>query len=56
MFVNISPLLESFKESTCSLKFATDVNKCYVSGNDNDSDEDYFDDIDKNYEPMDLDM
>ena len=33
MFVNISPLLESFKESTCSLKFATDVNKCYVTDN-----------------------
>ena len=55
MFVNISPLLESFKESTCSLKFATDVNKCYVSGNDDDSNEEGFDDIDNNYEPMDLD-
>ena len=56
MFVNISPLLESFKESTCSLKFATDVNKCYVTGNDEGSDEDDFDGIDKNYEPMDLDI
>ena len=56
MFVNISPLLESFKESTCSLKFATDVNKCYVSANDNNDDEDDFDGIDKNYEPMDLDI
>lgn len=54
MFVNISPLLGSFKESTCSLKFATDVNKCYVSGNDEDSDNEYFDDIEKNYEPMDV--
>ena len=57
MFVNISPLLESFKESTCSLKFATDVNQCYVSGNDDDSDENDFNGFgfDKNFEPMDLD-
>ena len=56
MFVNISPLLESFKESTCSLKFATDVNKCYVSSNDDNDEEDDFDGIDKNYEPMELDI
>ena len=56
MFVNISPLLESFKESTCSLKFATDVNKCYVSSNDDNDEEDDFDGIDKSYEPMELDI
>ena len=53
MFVNISPLLESFKESTCSLKFATDVNKCYVSTNDEDSDEDDDKTKDTNYGIMD---
>ena len=31
MFVNISPLSDSLRESTCSLKFATDVNKCYLT-------------------------
>ena len=56
MFVNISPLLESFKESTCSLKFATDVNKCYVSSNDEGSEEDDYDTMEKSYEPMDLDI
>lgn len=56
MFVNISPLLESFKESICSLKFATDVNKCYVSGNDNDTDEDYFEGFEKSSDLMDLDI
>ena len=56
MFVNISPLLESFKESTCSLKFATDVNKCYVSGNDDNDDENDFDGFDNNYESMELDI
>ena len=56
MFVNISPLLESFKESICSLKFATDVNKCYVSGNDNDTDEDDFEEIKKSSDLMDLDI
>ena len=56
MFVNISPLLESFKESTCSLKFATDVNKCYVSPNIDDSDEDNYENMEANYREMDLDI
>jgi kinesin family protein C1 len=30
MFVNISPLMINFSESSCSLKFASDVNNCYV--------------------------
>ena len=30
MFVNISPLLSNFSESSCSLKFASDVNSCYL--------------------------
>lgn len=55
MFVNISPLLESFKESTCSLKFATDVNKCYVSSND-DSDEENFEGLDTKNEAMDIEI
>ena len=56
MFVNISPLLESFKESTCSLKFATDVNKCYVSANDEGSDEDNDKTKETNCGTMDLDI
>ena len=52
IFVNISLLL-GFKKSTYSLKFVTDVNKCYVSNDDNDK-KDNFDGIDKNYEPMEL--
>lgn len=34
MFVNISPLINSFSESTCSLKFAIDVNSCYLQSTD----------------------
>ena len=34
MFVNISPILSSFSESSSSLKFAADVNLCYLQGND----------------------
>lgn len=30
MFVNISPLMSNFPESSCSLKFASDVNSCYL--------------------------
>ena len=30
MFVNISPLMSNFQESSCSLKFASDVNSCYL--------------------------
>jgi kinesin family protein C1 len=30
MFVNISPLISNFSESSCSLKFAADVNSCYL--------------------------
>lgn len=30
MFVNISPLISNFQESSCSLKFASDVNSCYM--------------------------
>ena len=56
MFVNISPLLESFKESTCSLKFATDVNKCYVSSNDEGSDEENYEDMETNYGTMDIEI
>ena len=34
MFVNISPLLSSFSESSSSLKFAADVNLCYLQSSD----------------------
>ena len=30
MFVNISPILNSFNETSCSLRFATDVNSCII--------------------------
>ena len=34
MFVNISPLMSNFSESSCSLKFAADVNSCYLKSTD----------------------
>ena len=34
MFVNISPVITNFSESSCSLKFASDVNSCYIKSSE----------------------